>query len=431
MNQLLLTPSDVLFFRDGRPMGGSLAGHGAAWPLPTVTNAALHAAMHRAQIGGVHSHDQIRLKKGGQRDRIRKDDRKFGCLVTAGPFPVVGDDWFFPRPLDAASGGLTDPTFLPLAKGVNRDNSSLPYPLQYAVANAKEPSKDSVAPWWNKAAWRSYLGLSPGAPPCFKSDSDFSDTEFNFGIGIDPATDTQDGERFYSAHYLRLREGCHLGLLASAHDKLNNGPGKRDLIHKLFPNHGTSTPIIIGGQQRACSVRRHENQSLPLPCGKTAGFASNGDQTLVKWVLLTPAIFPIINDHTGGWLPSWIDMQGQVQLLDGPGKNFSARHHLAPGKAIPAKLVAAMVGKPIPVTGYACDNGLEDRKEGPKPTYLAVPAGSVYYFQCAPGDAARLAAALNWHGSDPNPTTIKNRRSTLLGEKGFGLGVCGTWQFYS
>jgi len=38
MNCILLEPTDVLFFRDGRPMAGSLAGHGAAWPLPNVVN---------------------------------------------------------------------------------------------------------------------------------------------------------------------------------------------------------------------------------------------------------------------------------------------------------------------------------------------------------------------------------------------------------
>jgi CRISPR-associated protein Cmr3 len=66
-----------------------------------------------------------------------------------------------------------------------------------------------------------------------------------------------------------------------------------------------------------------------------------------------------------------------------------------------------------------------------KPTHLAVPAGSVYYFECRDPEAARvLAAALNWHGEDTSPTTIKNRRSTLMGEKGFGLGVCGTWDFH-
>ena len=40
INTILLQPTDVLFFRDGRPMEGSLAGHGAAWPLPNVTDAA-------------------------------------------------------------------------------------------------------------------------------------------------------------------------------------------------------------------------------------------------------------------------------------------------------------------------------------------------------------------------------------------------------
>jgi hypothetical protein len=42
----------------------------------------------------------------------------------------------------------------------------------------------------------------------------------------------------------------------------------------------------------------------------------------------------------------------------------------------------------------------------------------------------KLAAALNWRRSEANPITIKNQRSTLLGEKGFGLSVCGSWSFY-
>jgi hypothetical protein len=53
----------------------------------------------------------------------------------------------------------------------------------------------------------------------------------------------------------------------------------------------------------------------------------------------------------------------------------------------------------------------------------------VYYFACdSAADARNLASALNWHGNSDG-SIIKNRRSTLLGEKGFGLGVCGTWQF--
>jgi hypothetical protein len=43
------------------------------------------------------------------------------------------------------------------------------------------------------------------------------------------------------------------------------------------------------------------------------------------------------------------------------------------------------------------------------------------------------------HATSPPPLTgtgqpgtqIKNRRGTLLGEKDFGLGVCGTWDFFA
>ena len=433
MNELLLTPTDVLFFRDGRPMSGSLAGHGAAWPLPTVTSAAIHAALHRAKIADVLPHDQIRLRNK-RRERISKDDRKFGALLTAGPFPVYEGTWYFPRPLDAVVNRSSAATFLPLAKDFSPEKSSLPPPLKYPVANTEDASKDIIAAWWSAAAWETYLGTgADAAQPGFEFDSAFCDTESTFGIGLDDSTHTQDGERFYSAHYLRLRENCQLGLVASAQDGITgNRETSRDLLETLFPNSGSQTPIIVGGQQRLCTVRRHTPEGrLPLPLGKSGGFLDAATGThLVKWALLSPAIFPQIKDHTGGWLPSWIDMTGKVQLLDGPGPNFAARQGLKPGARIPATLVAAMVGKPIPVTGYALDNGLENRKPGPKHTHLAIPAGSVYYFECtSEEDASNLAAALNWHGSSSG-TEIQNRRSTLMGEKGFGLGVCGTWRFH-
>ncbi len=431
MNTLLLHPSDILFFRDGRPMGGSLAGHGAAWPLPTVTNAALHAALHRASIEGAHAHRRGRNGDYSEKDEHR--DRKFGSLATAGPFPVciqgLAHTWFFPRPLDAGKPDSTATTYHPLARDFDPAFSSLPKPLKFPVANTGEPSKDILRPWWSEGAWNTYLGSRPrdelAARPFFKSDSDFSDTEFNYGIGIDPATGTQHGERFYSAHYLRLRAGWKLGVLAEAHDKINSDPARtRDLIPHLFESENH---VLVGGQQRLCSAELSTTSTLPLPLGKTAGFTPHDGKFLLKWILLTPAIFPIIGDHPGGWLPSWIDETGEVQLLDGPGRNAAKRRKVPEGKPIPATLVAAMTGKPIPVTGYALDNGLEDRGPGPKATHLAVPAGSVYYFITA--EPGKLAAALNWHGTSSG-TEIQNRRSTLMGEKGFGLGVCSAWNFH-
>jgi CRISPR/Cas system CMR-associated protein Cmr3 (group 5 of RAMP superfamily) len=75
-----------------------------------------------------------------------------------------------------------------------------------------------------------------------------------------------------------------------------------------------------------------------------------------------------------------------------------------------ADLIAARVGKPIAFSGW-------DLQSGPKPTQLAVPAGSCYVFDCKTPESARALAKL----LDP-----PNRRSSLFGEKGFGLGVCSS-----
>ena len=222
-------------------------------------------------------------------------------------------------------------------------------------------------------------------------------------------------------------------------DKIgNDAANKRDLIASLFPNSGKETPVIVGGQQRICTAQRCTPRTLPLPPGKSADFTQSGGKHLLKWVLLTPAIFPQIEDHPGGWLPSWIShTDGQVMLKAGDTTRSERegreawRKRIATMQPIPAKLRAAITGKPIPVTGYALPNSADpDRTEGgAKATYLAVPAGAVYYFECESVEAAHaLAHALNWHGST-HGTEIKNRRSTLMGEKGFGLGICGTWNF--
>jgi CRISPR type III-B/RAMP module-associated protein Cmr3 len=419
MNTLLLNPTDILFFRDGRPMGGASAGHGAAWPLPSVINHALHAALWRAGdiFKKAHAH-----RRGRSGDYSETRDRKFGGLVTAGPFPVSPKGkWFFPRPADADDSSR--PILHPLEQS---DPSSLPKPCRYPVVSSRPPSKTAPKPWWSAAAWQSYLNAQAHSEASdFIEDANFASTEHSYGIGIDSSTGSVIEGAFYSAHYLRLRPNWALGALATAPDKeYNHDVYGNDLIRALLNGHGTE--IVVGGQQRICNANLNSApQTLPLPIGP----AITG--TRVKWVLLSPAIFPAVGPHPGGWLPSWVNhLTGQVELLDGPGKNAAARRKVPEGKPIQARLVAALIGKPIPVTGYALPHETTGTQGGAKPTHLAVPAGAVYYFEADNEDAAqKLAAALNWHGSESNPTTIKNRRSTLMGEKGFGLGVCGTWSF--
>ncbi len=486
MNTILLQPTDVLFFRDGRPMEGPLVGHGAAWPLPHITNAALHAALHRGfpvnanelnhgestSRHGDHLHRVVRRGKAQDAER----HRRFGSLVTAGPFPVrqrtAGDPpalpgdspdtaaanqtWFLPRPADLQDATLS-PALLPVTSGDSL-RSSLPKPLEYAVANRLPPSKESSAKAWISAkAFQAYLdGALFDLNHHAVNDQDFCDVEHSVGIAIDPETQTtgqgEAARKIYSAHYLRLREEWRLGLLAHCSKTEDN-----KVLDQLLTG---DAQIIVGGQQRVCTAQSIpvNGHVLPLPRGNGDGFHKAGEKFLVKWILLTPAVWPEIPDkskdgrsmvpHPGGWLPNWVFLDwdakanevranpqnGCVLLTTGPGVAKAKRLNGNSGSGIQARLVAAIVPKPIAVTGWSLGDPFSDvadeRQPGACSTHLAVPAGAVYYFEATSADEARkVAATLNWHGGS-NGNEIKNRRSTLMGEKGFGLGVCGTWEFF-
>ena len=181
MNNILLTPTDALFFRDGRPMDGG-TGHGASWPMPHVINAAFHSALHRAEIDGAHPH---RNGRSGKRDNQTRD-QKFGSLVTVGPFPVKDEQWYFPRPADAQVRGSAETTLQP----TNDSNSpsSLTDGL-LPVVNSLKPSKDKPEAWMNAQAWNDYLNnTSPPKESAFANDSDISCTDHTIGIEMDADT---------------------------------------------------------------------------------------------------------------------------------------------------------------------------------------------------------------------------------------------------
>lgn len=446
MKSYLLEPTDVLFFRDGRPMGGSLSGNGAAWPLPHTLSASFHAALHRAEFSDIspHRHRPGRSGKVFSEDR-EAEGRRFGGLTCAGPFPVSPEDqWFVPTPRDLLRTDSLTPDLRPSTE-VSSAFSSLPAPLRYGVVNQQPPSKESTPAWMSARAMEAYLRGAPVPPagPHFHNDEDIFLSQSSIGIGIDPVTTSQDKERFYSAHYLRLRPGWRIGQAATCPDK---GLRRGDLLEHLFTAEGH---LIAGGQRRTCSVTPVAD-GPPLPRGMDEGWATDQSGSspayLLKWILLSPAVFPAItadadrslNAHPGGWLPNWIDPDsGKVLLRDSrsqprrQGENRRAfrervRRECPPVKA---RLISAVVGKSIPITGWSLtghSTGPRKDKAGAKSTHLAVPAGSVYYFAAdSAEEATRLARLLNWHGLPDHPFPV-NRRSTLAGEKGFGLGVCGT-----
>jgi CRISPR-associated protein Cmr3 len=439
---LKLCPTDVLFFRDGRPMEGSSSGKGAAWPLPNVLSSAIHHAMRRADLADLHQHRSARNGKILSPDRETKG-REFGSLKTAGPFPVVGDQWLFPRPSDADKKQSSETTHCPLIAPVDGSASSLPGDL-FPVVSKQAPSKDKAERWITAAAYIAYLNgsSSPGKDDFFNDEQLFA-AEHNIGIGIDPDTDSQDGERFYSASYLRLKSGVQLGLIGHCMDKGSQSKSAdHDLIAETFPNSNSETHILAGGQQRTCTVKRETWEKLPLPLGPQI------DGKRVRWTLLTPAIFPHLSvseknttEHPGGWLPTWVHPESmKVQLKDpqasvrGSESREGWRQRVSALPAIDASLVATSIPRAVTVTGWALsdsDAAGNLMPGGARATHLAVPAGAVYYFEASSEeDARKLAAALNWHGLS-NGSEIQNRRSSLMGEKGFGLGVCSNWHSHT
>ncbi len=433
-----LIPSDVLFFKDARPFDAG-SGYGCRWPEPNIIFHAFHADLHRAFPETEEWEHQHRTGKNGQYTEER--NQRFGSLKTFGPFPIKERKWYFNAPFDVQNGAIM--------KVLNLDgvcSHNLPKPLRCVVATQAEATKEKMVQWWSKEEFEKYLaGDVSFLEQAGKDDRCFYESEWLTGIGIDPERQVQDGEHIYSAEYMRLKEGVSMGVVAEMPVK-NGGANYVERMDELIKKDNI---IIVAGQQRACSVV--EEKSIKLADILPVGCEVEGDR--VKWVLLSPAMFPEIKQgdqtkaHPGGWLPNWVDPEtGDVLLKKGDTMRGADetrekwRKRVRGMEKINCKLVAAAIPKPIAISGWSerlhlvekGDSGLSEKKQphGARPTILAVPAGAVYYFEGK--DAKELAAALNWYGNNSNANSynqIIRRRSTLFGEQGFGIGVCGVWDY--
>ena len=450
MKPYRIIPNDVLFFRDARPMtaGEGSGGHGGRWPEPSAIFDALHRALHETFPEKTNWDWEKPHKNREARNNMPR--QRFGSLSTAGLFPIRNNQWFFPCPADVTRAKADTAAETLALLEAQKKTSNLPSFLRYLAASNTPPSKEIPPAWWSKAAWDAYLADTalPKTKDCLFKLSEFAAAEWHTGIGIDDETGTQDGERIYSAEYLRLRPEIALGFAASIQGE--NGTDVLDALRQAAPG------ITVGGQQRVSRMECLGDTSL----GSLLPFAKPPTTERIKWVLLTPAIFPTIGEHPGGWLPNWIDATNGKVLLQ--TRTDLTRHYEWRGgkrravrsdkdtQPIQATLVAARIPKPVVLTGYSQrqhlpmrdDGKLKKLDAGPRETLLAVPAGSVYYFEAeantalgttAAQEAHKLADALNWHGAVADAEaakTIQHRRSTLWGEKGYGLGVCGTWKSF-
>ena len=198
MKTYRITPQDVLFFRDARPMttGEGSGGHGGRWPEPSAIFDALHRALHQT-FPEPQAWEEPADSRGTGRNGMPL--QRFGSLNTAGLFPCRADEWFFPCPADVtkADAGEIAGT-LGLLK-ISPGETNLPDPLTHVAAATTPPSKEQMPAWWSKGAWDAYLTEKPLPKDSLFQLSEFAATEWHTGIGIDDETGTQDGESIYSA----------------------------------------------------------------------------------------------------------------------------------------------------------------------------------------------------------------------------------------
>ena len=387
-----LTPRDLLFLRDARPMEASDAGLGANWPRPDQ--------LYHALLSAFHLRWPHRQPWEGD-EHTRQDERaditfRFGALKTAGPFPRKGGKLFFPRPLDLGM------------KLIKCEGTDLPPPLKYAFLPAVN-GKVSLPQWVAEDTMKKYLAgwrfENDEEYKIKEKDTDLFGSDRNIGIAIDPATGTTVEHKLYQAEYLRLQEGVTLACEASCEMKLKRQDRILDAYNPCETGNERIEQIVLGGQQGMWSVTISDG-GLDFPMRPE----NQAPTKFVRWTLLTPAVF------NAGWKPGWLDADGRVMLprTDAPveprrlGESRDEwRRRKNAVSSLRATLVAARLDKPIAFSGW-------DLTFGPKPTVLAVPAGSCYVFKCeTPEEAGVLATTLE-----------RGPRSDLLGSNGFGIGVC-------
>ncbi len=426
-----LTPRDLMFMRDARPMEASDAGLGANWPRPDQLWNAIINMFHR-QWPQIQTWEGEEHTKNSH-DRNQDSSCRFGALQIVGPFPVKQDDngkttVYFPCPLDLSADD--DGNCQPM-KLTSADGTDMPKPLKYAF-QAPVLGKQKPPQWLSAEDYCLYLDDKPIDKP---NKEKLYTTERNIGIEINPDTGTTKEHQLYQAEYLRLEDDVSMAFSASCDIRAKNRmPDERDV--DVWERLNLPIDMIIGGQQGIAKLEILKD-GLNLPHAEP-----QPDSLKVRWTLLSPLV-SIVKEKPQDkdkywihWLPSWIDAEtGKVMLKplenkperrQGESREEWRKRCQESSPDINARLIAARIDKPIAFSGWDLQLGKTaseelDKKDTPrgvpKKTLLAVPAGSCYVFEC---DSAEDVKNL-WKALDGK------RLSSVYGEKGFGIGVCSSF----
>lgn len=357
--RIQIDPLDTLFFRDARPFaaGADTWANSIFPPLPSVVYGALRTAWF--------AHNGFDPSKVNTNVL---DDPTMNLRIT-GMAIMEGTSCNFPIPLDlAAIKGENKLISLFLQQAPVGSST----PCEFVLTGPEGKQVENQPGFLDEGNLARYLSPSPHSKNpsyVFKKPSSFMITEQKTGIKRNRITHTAEDSMLYRVGMLRL---CGLP----------NIKGDWFPPSLIVDFEGLTFPVDsgflkLGGEGKGAAFKVIDEKKISAPA--IAG-------SRVRLYLSTPAVFK------NGWLPGC--------LVDGISVN---------GEKIRFKLLAAAVGKTVPVSGF----DMKERR--PKPLRWGVPAGSVYHLEIVEGTSENVVA--HFHG--------KSVAELGYDREGFGLAFIG------
>ena len=344
--KLFLQPNDTFFFRDGKPFtkGEQSVGHSIFPPLPSTVLGALRTA-YIAEFGNLPL-----FYSGGMQDMIGTRESLCNAIQLRGVFLASSRqnrlEMFFPVPLDLIykkSDEQVENIPLHLLSSTSKNfasNGAIDCPLTWSIPESIDSDADGLLSLG--AIKRYFQGNIDNL--LLTNRTRLIEKESKTGIARSKDTLSSEDHMLYRIDMSRFRNSDG-----------NYGFFVDYECTKHLPQKGL---LKLGGEGKSF-VYEHNNFDVNQLSTHLASVKITLQSTgRFKLYFATPTIF-----HQG-WLPSWLDSD-----------TLSGKYPIPDKLPISLKLITAAVGKPISIGGWNMAKG------EPKPTYSAVPAGSVYHFE--------------------------------------------------
>lgn len=369
--RIFIEPLDVLIFRDGRPFtaGEQHVARSLFPPSPLTFYGSIRSKILSEHYVGLGPF------KNNSSQWPRNVMEEIGTSTSPGKLSLTGPFLgkkrqelmveCFPIPMDIVKGKSSQQLYQTRPTEKIKIFSDLESELLLSWARTSKPV-DEVKGFIEGKELKKYLNGEKLDSYVPLKDVVGDEFERRVGIKLSKTTRTTETGLFYTAEYIRLKEGW--GFTLDVHNS------------KLLPKEGI---LKIGGEGKAAYYSSVKERDWTVDVSDKIA-----DTKKFKLYLASPAIFE------KGWLPSFLN-----QSLVGQSSKY-----------LKFKLVAACIGKYWSVRGFDLANNR------PRPMMRAVPPGSVYYFELLEGDDREVVETFNFK-------SISNE----FREAGFGTTLVGCW----